>query len=103
MTDYQNKHYTSRVGQRGQITLPQALREELGIKPGQYVEVALVRKHEGSYLEIKQRVPLLLKLAGSVRPLPEGPLEWGEIQDRAWQAQAEHIAREGLADEEGVE
>lgn len=61
---------TSRVGPKGQVVIPKALRDELGIAPGDEVVFELV--DGGVLVELVERPPMLkgiLKGRGSVREL----------------------------------
>ena len=64
----EKRHHTT-VSEKGQITIPKALRETLGIRPGTVLEVAAVR---GNLIAQKREVEdLLLKWRGCGR-LPGG-------------------------------
>lgn len=75
----------AKVTSKGQITLPKAVRDALGLQPGDKV---LFRVENGHAL--LARTPNLLELAGSV-PVPPDvrDLSWEEIRERAWQARAD--------------
>ncbi len=63
------KRHRTTVSEKGQITIPKALRETLGIRPGTVLEVAAVR---GNLMAQKQEVEdPLLKWRGRGR-LPGG-------------------------------
>jgi AbrB family looped-hinge helix DNA binding protein len=75
----------AKVTSKGQITLPKAVRDALGLQPGDSV---LFRVENGHAL--LARTPNLLELAGSVRVPPEvRGLSWADIRERAHRAQAE--------------
>lgn len=76
---------SAKVTSKGQITLPKAVREALGLAPGDRV---LFRVQNGHAL--LARTPDLIELAGSV-PVPESArgLSWAQIREKAWQAQVE--------------
>ncbi|MCL5941945.1 MAG: AbrB/MazE/SpoVT family DNA-binding domain-containing protein [Actinobacteria bacterium] len=78
---------TSKVTRKGQITIPQEIREALGIREGDAVQVSL----EGERVVVRRIVPWS-ELAGSLRhmaplvPAAEDALE-GAIEG-AWAAEA---------------
>jgi antitoxin PrlF len=76
---------SAKVTSKGQITLPKAVREALGLAPGDRV---LFRVQNGHAL--LARTPDLIELAGSV-PVPDEVrgLSWAQIREKAWQAQVE--------------
>ena len=64
-----DKHHRTTVSEKGQITIPKALRETLGIRPGTVLEVAAVR---GELIAQKREAEdPLLKWRGRGR-LPRG-------------------------------
>ncbi len=76
---------SAKVTSKGQITLPKAVRDALGLEPGDSV---LFRVQDGHAL--LARTPNLLELAGSV-PVPESVrgLSWAQIRAKARQARAD--------------
>lgn len=80
---------------KGQVTLPIAVRRELGIRPKDVVEIEL---ENGDI-----RVRPLRRAAGidafhrSVPALPR-PMTWKEIEEIAHGEHALHVAGEGLGD-----
>ena len=76
---------SAKVTSKGQITLPKAVREALGVEPGDRVLFRVVDGHA-----LVARTPDLLELAGSI-PVPPSlrGLSWEEIRERAHRAQAE--------------
>lgn len=68
------------VTSKGQITLPKAVREALGLRAGDRV---YFRVHEDR--AVLAKVPSFLDLAGSV-PVPPGKrgASWPEIRAAAW-------------------
>jgi AbrB family looped-hinge helix DNA binding protein len=74
---------TSRVTRKGQITIPQAIRTELGIQEGDTVQVTL---EEG--LVVVRRLERWQDLAGSLahlaRRVPAGEDELEEEAEQAW-------------------
>ncbi|GAA6756797.1 AbrB/MazE/SpoVT family DNA-binding domain-containing protein [Thermus thalpophilus] len=57
----------SKVSSKGQITLPKAVREALGLQPGE--EVIFELREEGALIRPRRRVPLEA-LVGSLRKRP---------------------------------
>jgi AbrB family looped-hinge helix DNA binding protein len=76
---------SAKVTSKGQITVPKAVRDALGLAPGDRV---LFRIQDGHAL--LARTPDLLELAGSV-PVPESVrgLSWAQIREKARQARVE--------------
>lgn len=66
---------TYRVGPKGQVVIPKGIRDELGIEPGDEVDVerrgaeAVIRRHRVSAAERRERVA---GLRGMVADLPGG-------------------------------
>lgn len=76
------------VTAKGQITIPKAVRDALGIADGDRV---LFRVADGR--AVLARTPDLLELAGSVAiPADARDLAWREVRDRASRAQASRSA-----------
>jgi antitoxin PrlF len=75
----------AKITSKGQVTIPKAVREELGLVKGGWI---IFRVVNGTRADIAA-VPNLLDLAGAF-PVPPGlrGLPWKEIQRRAWEAQA---------------
>jgi AbrB family looped-hinge helix DNA binding protein len=75
----------AKVTSKGQITLPKAVRDALGLRAGDRV---LFRVENGHAL--LARTPELLELAGSV-PVPPDvqDLSWEEIRVKAWETRAD--------------
>jgi len=75
---------SAKVTSKGQITLPKAVRDALGLAPGDRVLFSVQDGHA-----ILARTPNLIELAGSVPVPPEvRGLSWEEIRERARHAQA---------------
>lgn len=75
----------AKVTSKGQITLPKALRDALGLQPGDRV---LFRVEDGHAL--LARTPDLLELAGSIPVPPEARgLTWAQIRKKTSQARAD--------------
>ena len=78
---------SAKVTSKGQITLPKALREALGLAPGDRV---LFRVENGHAL--LARTPNLLELAGSI-PVPAElrGASWDDIMERMRRARGERL------------
>lgn len=69
---------TYRVGPKGQVVIPKAIRDELGIAPGDEVDVerrgveAVIRRHQVSAAERRDRIA---SLRGLLSDLPGGGTE----------------------------
>lgn len=75
----------ARVTSKGQITLPKAVRDALGLEPGDAVLFRVVDRHA-----LLARTPDLLELAGSIAvPAELRGVPWEEIREQAHRAQAE--------------
>lgn len=72
------------VTSKGQITVPKAVRDALGLKKGDRV---FFRVHKGR--AVLAKVPDFLSLAGSV-PIPPGKrgATWEEIRRETWRKRA---------------
>lgn len=75
----------AKITSKGQITIPKAVREELGLETGGWVIFRVVRGKRADMAPVRD----LLDLAGSIE-VPEDVrgLPWKEIRQRAWDAQA---------------
>ena len=73
---------SSKLTSKGQVTVPRAVRDALGLEPG---DSLLFRVERGRALVSK--TPDFIALAGSV-DVPAGArgLPWEEIRRRAWEA-----------------
>jgi AbrB family looped-hinge helix DNA binding protein len=71
----------ARITSRGRVTIPETVREALGLKDGDQVVFRVIEGERA----ILARTPDLLELAGSV-PVPPGirGLAWDEARRRAW-------------------
>jgi AbrB family looped-hinge helix DNA binding protein len=78
----------AKVTSKGQVTLPKAVREALGVEPGDRVLFRVVDSHA-----LIARTPDLLELAGSI-PVPPDirGLSWDEIMERMRKARGERLA-----------
>jgi len=75
----------AKVTSKGQVTLPKAVRDALGVEPGDRVLFRVVDGHA-----LIARTPDLLELAGSI-PVPPHlrGASWEEIREHAHRAQVE--------------
>ena len=82
----------ARMTSKGQVTVPKAVREALGLEAGDEV---LFRVEAGT--AVMSRTADFLDLAGTVQP-PDGaePLAWDEIRERAWAEAAGERERRAL-------
>lgn len=77
----------ARLTSKGQITLPKAIRDALGLHEGDRV----VFRVEGSRA-VLARTPDLLELAGSVSVSPDQhDADWQDIRDQTRRARAAHL------------
>ena len=78
---------TARITSKGQITIPKAVRDALGVVEGDM----FVFRVEGRRAIVAATVDLI-DLAGSVSvPVEVRGLSWDEIRRRAWSARAREI------------
>lgn len=78
---------TARITSKGQITVPKAVRDALGVKQGD----ALVFRVDGDHAIVAATVDLL-DLAGRVSvPVGAKGLSWDEVRRRAWRARSDAI------------
>jgi AbrB family looped-hinge helix DNA binding protein len=84
------KEFESRVGQKGQITLPAEMRHRLGIKPRDIVRIVPVK--DG--VKIERAESRLLKGFGAVTP-HERPENWRAIREEVEEGIAEEVMQEG--------
>ena len=77
----------AKITSKGQITLPKAVRDALGLKAGDRV---LFRIHPKR--AVLAKVPDFLTLAGTV-PVPPGKrgARWSEIRDASWRKRAAEL------------
>lgn len=75
----------SRVGERGQITIDKAIREELGIYAG---DEAVQRIEDGRIVVEVVRGPHRRSLFGLLRDVARQPADdsWDAIRDAAWES-----------------
>lgn len=84
------KEFASRVGQKGQITLPAEIRQRLGIKPKDTVRI--VPTEDG--VKIERADSKLLAGFGAVAPRRR-PEDWRAIREEVEEGIAEEVTREG--------
>lgn len=78
---------TAKITGKGQITVPKAIRDALGVKEGD----TLVFRVEDGHATVAA-TPDLLDLAGSVSvPVDARGVPWDEVRRRAWQARSAAI------------
>lgn len=81
---------TAKISNKGQVTLPAAIRRRLGLKADSRVDIEL----RGSEIVIR---PLrsLSDLRGVFRHCtPDGPMDWDEVRTATERTVAEEVARE---------
>lgn len=78
---------SAKVTSKGQVTLPKAVRDALGVAPGDRLLFRVVDGHA-----LVARTPGLLELAGSI-PVPADVrgLPWEEVMERMRRARAERL------------
>ena len=81
------KTFESRVGQKGQITIPAEMRARLGIKPKDTVQ--FVQEKDG--IKVKPRESVLLEGFGAVTP-HDRPEDWAKIREEM----EAHMAEDAL-------
>ena len=80
---------TARISSKGQITIPKAVRDALGVAEGDM----LVFRVEGRRAIVAATVDLI-DLAGSVSiPVEVRGLSWDDIRQRAWTARARDVTQ----------
>lgn len=78
----------ARLSSKGQLTVPKAVRDALGLEEGDSV----VFRVEGARA-LLAKTPNLLDLAGGVQvPAEKRGLAWDEVSRRAWRARAKTLA-----------
>lgn len=84
------KEFESKVGQKGQITLPAELRQQLGIKPKDMVRIV----PDADGLKVRRADPKLLRGYGAVQPHSR-PEDWQAIREAVEEGIAEEVMQEG--------
>lgn len=90
LEDMTMKVFESRVGQKGQITLPAEIRHQLGIKPKDTVRIVPTK---GS-VKIERAESKLLKGFGAVTP-HNRPENWRAVREEVEEGIAAEVIREG--------
>jgi AbrB family looped-hinge helix DNA binding protein len=80
----------SRMTQKGQVTIPAAIREEMGLKPGDVVQF---EEHDGHWVVIPRR-SRLADVYGAVTPRSR-PENWRALREEVEEAIAREIVAEG--------
>ncbi len=96
-----NERLKVRVGPQGRIVIPAALREELGVGPGQ----ELVARVEDGRLVLERREDVVRRLKGRFAHVPAGRVLSEElIAERREEARLDEAEREaGLENERGTD
>ena len=84
------KEFASKVGQKGQITLPAELRAQLGIKPRDTVRIV----PDADGMKVQRSESKLLQGYGAVRP-HNRPEDWRAVREAVEEGIAEEVVREG--------
>lgn len=80
----------AKISSKGQVTIPKAVREALGVQEGDSVLFRVVEGHA-----VLARTPDFLDLAGSVEVPPElKGRPWQEIRAKAWEAQTSEYRKD---------
>lgn len=90
--------YRSRMTSKGQVTVPAALRKELGLAPGDRVEFV----QENGSVRVRKAESVVMRSAGSVQPPPgRENWSWEEIREFTEREIAKDVLRRGrMIDEE---
>lgn len=84
---------TSEVGQDGQVTIDEAIREQLGIEPGWLAQQRIVNGHvELTFVPPTRNRSLRGALARYVTE-PIAPEEWHAAREEAWEEAADDERR----------
>lgn len=80
---------SSKVGERGQITIDKSIRDSLGIKPK---DVAVQEVVDGRVVIYFVPAPHRRSLRGILKPRPGKRItDWRKAKERAWTARAEEL------------
>lgn len=78
---------TYRVGPKGQVVVPKAIRDQIGLEPGHEVDVELV----GAEIRIRRAQPLAFEDFRGIWGPPDGMAAWEEgkqreieLEERKW-------------------
>ncbi len=82
--------YTTTVTSKGQITLPKAVRDKLGLKKGTKIDIFPTL--DGEFTGKPKRLSNIMKFAGDLADLDDGR-PWGEVRDEAQTKMAEEIVK----------
>ena len=83
---------TAQVSDKGQITIPAAVRRKLGLKAKSQVEIEI---HDD--VAVLRPVKSILELSGILHDHLKGKLsDWETVRTQAERAVAEQVVREGL-------
>ena len=80
---------TSKIGRRGQITIPKEVRERFGLREGQTVAF-VIRDGE---LALTPLTRTLFDFEGSI--VVDGPQDWDAVRDRVARLRAREVAAGG--------
>jgi len=78
---------TYRVGPKGQVVVPKAIRDQIGLEPGHSLDVELV----GAEIRIRRARPLTFTDFRGIWGPPDGMADWAtekrresELEERKW-------------------
>jgi len=88
-------YHHSKVTAKGQVTLPAELRQLLGIRPGDLVELRRGRDGGDRVIEVRRRPSLIEATAGIARPkVPYRAPRWDEVEEIVKEEVSERLHRE---------
>ena len=76
----------TRISSKGQVTIPKAVRDTLGLSKGAVVEITV----EDNSARLRRASPGLLELYGSIKP-PAQPEDWSAIREQVGQDVARRV------------
>ena len=88
---HEKQEFTVSVGQKGQITMPKAIRVKLGVKPKSKVTVRLEHGHI-TVKPVSATLDSIHQMAGALKR----PLSDKKMSNTAWEEHTKEVAREGL-------